>query len=78
MPGGTRSYNKEVCHSEPLVSLFSPNFNLMSQFTKGHAQDLLELVISNQNCHKKLSDFGKKIKYHNFISFHAKRFKSKK
>ena len=60
MPGGTRSYNKEVCHSKPLVSLFLRNFELMSQFTKGHAQDLLQLAISNQYTHKKLSDFGKK------------------
>ena len=59
MPGGTRSYNKEVCHSKPWVSLFSWNFNLMSQFTKGHAQDLLKLVILNQNCHKKLSNLAK-------------------
>ena len=51
----------------------------MSQFTKGHAQDLLKLVIFNQNCIKKETQwFWQKIKYHNFISFHAKKNQNKK
>ena len=50
----------------------------MSQFTKGHAQDLLKLVIFNQNCIKKETDFGKKSSTIIFISFRAKKNQNKK